>query len=358
MVSVEPSVARLAIEAVKFKVLIEKGQADEPLECGWAHLSDVFELHMVCHEGFDLGGLVVGKTEAAADVLGHADANFDVVVEADPVTSFGGGTERGWLANIMKENTPGECRRNTSGEAFQHEASMNPDIAFGVVLRWLWHTFHSSNFWKEFVKEPGLVEEFEAAASSALGEEFSELFADAFGSDDVDFAGVLANGSQGLWFNCVAETGGETHGAEHAEFVFGETAGGIADGADEPRRQVGLATDVVEDFASVVAHDEAVDGEVTTLDVFFRGFGIDDLIGVAAIGVADIGTEGCDFDFEAFLDEENDAELRANADAMWKDAQHFSWSSVGRNVVIGRLATEKDVAHAAADKERLVSLAL
>ena len=39
---------------------------------------------------------------------------------------------------------------------------------------------------------------------------------------------------------------------------------------------------------------QAVDGEVAALHVFARGFGVADLVGVAAIGVDAVSAEGCD----------------------------------------------------------------
>lgn len=90
VVGVEFAVAGLAIEAVKFKVFVELGEADEALQGGLAHLGDVFKLHVVGDEGFDLLGVVVGEAEAAAKVIGHTDADIDVVVKTDAVAGFGG----------------------------------------------------------------------------------------------------------------------------------------------------------------------------------------------------------------------------------------------------------------------------
>ena len=38
--------------------------------------------------------------------------------------------------------------------------------------------------------------------------------------------------------------------------------------------------------------EEAVDGEVAALDVFFGAEGVADLVGVAAVGVGSVGAEG------------------------------------------------------------------
>jgi hypothetical protein len=105
-----------------------------------------------------------------------------------------------------------------------------------------------------------------------------------------------------------------------------------------------------------VAHEQAIDGEIAALNVFFGCPGIDDLVGMAAIGVADIGAEGGYFDFEGVLADEDDTELGADVEAVGKQAEYFRGSGIGGDIVIGGLATEKDVSHTAADKKGLMAL--
>jgi hypothetical protein len=301
VVCVEFAVAGLAIEAVKFEVFVELGEADETFEGGLAHLGDVFEFHVIGDKGFDLIGVVVGETETAAEFVGHADADVDVVVKADAVAGFGGGAEGGGLAKVVKKNAPGECGRGPGGETLEHEEGVYPDIAFGMELRWLRDAFHGGDFGEKFGEEAEFVKEFEATAGGAFGEELGKFFADALGGNDVNFLRMLANGGEGCGFDGVVEACGEAHGAEHTEFVFGETPGGLADGADDFGGEIGAAADEVEDFAGIVAHEQAVDGEVAALDVLFGCLGIDDLVGMAAVGVADVGTERGDFDLKRIV---------------------------------------------------------
>jgi hypothetical protein len=61
-----------------------------------------------------------------------------------------------------------------------------------------------------------------------------------------------------------------------------------------------------------VVHEQAVDGEIAALNVLFGRPGIDDLIGMAAIGVADVGAKRGDLDFEGIVADEDYAELRAD----------------------------------------------
>ncbi len=94
----------------------------------------------------------------------------------------------------------------------------------------------------------------------------------------------------------VIETCGETHGSEHAQFVFRETALRIADGADESGFQVFASTDEIQNFVGGGVEHHAIDGEVAALHVLARVFGEANLVGMAAVGVADVGAKGGDFD--------------------------------------------------------------
>lgn len=207
-------------------------------------------------------------------------------------------------------------------------------------------------------EEAEFVKELEATAGSALGEELGELFADAFRGNDVDFARVSADGGESCGFDGVAETRSEADGTQHAEFVFGETAGWVADGADDSCGKISAAADEVEDFAGVMAHEKAVDGEIAALHVFFRRLGIDDLVGMAAVGIADIGAEGGDFHLEGIVADEDDTELRADIEALREKLQDFGRSGVCGDVIISGISPKQDVAHAAADEESLVAVTL
>ena len=109
VVGVEFAVAGLAIESVEFEVFVELGEADEAFEGGLAHLGDIFELHVIGDEGFDLVGVVVGKAKTAAEVIGHADTNVDVAIKANAVLGFRNGAEGRRFADVMEQDAPGKC---------------------------------------------------------------------------------------------------------------------------------------------------------------------------------------------------------------------------------------------------------
>src|ERR1700676_1994907 len=119
----------------------------------------------------------VGKAKAAAEVIGHADADVDVVVEADAIAGFGDGAESGGLADIVKQDAPGKCGRGSSRDTLEHEKGVEPDVTFGVKLGRLWNAFHGGDFGEKCNEEAEFVEEFEAVAGGPFGEELGELFA-------------------------------------------------------------------------------------------------------------------------------------------------------------------------------------
>lgn len=358
VVSVEFPVAGEAVEAVQFEVFIESPQAHEAFQRGGPHLADVFELHVVGNQGKHLFGVVIGETQATANLLSHADTDLDVAIEANAIAGFRSGAEGGRLTDVMKKRAPGERGRRLCREPFQHEQCVDPHVAFRMILRRLRNIFHSGDFRKEFGKKAEFVEEFEGGTRGAFGEKFAELFADAFCRNDVNFMGVLANRLEGKWFDAESKAGREANGAQHAQLVFGEAAGRLADGADDAGLEIGESTDEVEDFAGVVTHEQAVYSEVAALDVFLGSFGINDLVGVPAVGIAEVGAERGDFDFLRILVKEDDAEVRSDIEAAREKPQDFGGSRAGGDVVVGGLAAEDKVAHAAADQESLMALAL
>src|SRR5258708_11758096 len=137
-----------------------------------------------------------------------------------------------------------------------------------MELRRLRDAFHSGDFGEQLGQEAEFVEEFEATAGSALSEELDELFADAFRGNDVDFARVSADGGESCGFDGVAETRSEADGAQHAEFVFGETAGWVADGAGDSCGQISAAPHAGEDFSRGNAPEGGASGGIAALDHF------------------------------------------------------------------------------------------
>ena len=95
----------------------------------------------------------------------------------------------------------------------------------------------------------------------------------------------------------------ETDGSEHAELVFGEAQGRVADGSEDLGGEVGAASYVVERgcccivgfFVDGWVEQHAVDGEVAAEDVFAGVGGELDGVGAAAVAVGSVVAEGGDF---------------------------------------------------------------
>ena len=117
-------------------------------------------------------------------------------------------------------------------------------------------------------------------------------------------------------FDFEAKARGEAHCAHHAEFIFCEAPVRLADSSNHVRLEISLPADVVEHFAGVVAHQQAVDGKVAALHVFLRHLRINHAVRVPAIAVTNVRAEGGHFDFQSVARNQNHAELRANRNAV------------------------------------------
>jgi len=208
----------------------------------------------------------------------------------------------------------------------------------------------------------------------ALGEHPGKLFADTFATDGVDAGSEFADCGDCDGFNDEAEAGGKADRTEEAKLVFFEALFGVADGTDDAGFEVVEATDVVEDcgaefvgvrrefvercaFAQWV-EEEAVDGEVATLDVFGGSLCVADFVGVAAVGVDAVIAEGGDLCDAALChcllgasgvevgSDEDYAEVRAYGEGAGEHGEDDVGGGGGGDVVVLRFAAKEEVAHA------------
>ncbi len=219
----------------------------------------------------------------------------------------------------------------------------------------LFDALHPRDLGQHGREQAGGVEQFEAAARRAFREQAGEFVANALGGNLVDFRRQAANGGEGGELNGEAESCRETDGAKHAEFVFLEAEFRVADGADEARIEIGAAADQIDHLAGARIHQQSVDREIAAANVVGRRMRIDHAIGMAAVGVADIGAERGDFDLNALLDHDHDAEFCADGQAAGEKRFDALGRGIGRDVVVGGFAAENQIAHAAADKIGLVA---
>ena len=116
----EIPVAGEAVEPVQFEVLLEMIEPHEALQGGEFHLSDVFKTQVIGDEGDDLRRVVVGEAQAAADLFCHFGADLDVAIETDAAVWARRRSESGRLADVMKQDAPGERERTPCFQLLDH----------------------------------------------------------------------------------------------------------------------------------------------------------------------------------------------------------------------------------------------
>ena len=163
------------------------------------------------------------------------------------------------------------------------------------------------------------------------------------------------------------EACGETYGAEHAELVFGEAQGRVADGAEDFGGEVGAAVYVVEGGGCYVScffedsrvEEHAVDGEVAAEDVFARVGGEADGVGAAAVGVGSVVAEGGDFGGDAVrFAHEDYAEVCAYGEGFFvrEESEDDVGRGAGSYVEVLGLEAQENVAYAASGEVGLMAM--
>jgi hypothetical protein len=224
--------------------------------------------------------------------------------------------------------------------------------------------FHGLDLGKNFAQQTSLVKQLEDTPGVAFSQHLCKLIADALARDLMDLRRKLPDGGKGCRFDRVFKTRGKPNGAQHAELVFGKTQRGITDGSDAPGFEVLLPSHEVEHLVIYGIEQQTVDGEVAALNVFAGISGEADLVGMAAIRVADVGPKGCNLNGVTLSGgalffrnrEEHNSELRADGVCFRENPHDFFRASIGGDVVIGRFAAEEQIAYAPAYEIRLMAM--
>ena len=122
--------------------------------------------------------------------------------------------------------------------------------------------------------------------------------------------------------------------------------------------QVGLAIDIIQYFAGVMPHDQAIDCEVPPLHILFRGARILHPIRMPSVAVANVRPKRRHLHLASVALNQNHAKLRTNRYAIRKKFEHLLGSRAGGHIVIRGRASEQQVAHAPACQKRLESCVL
>ena len=112
-----------------------------------------------------------------------------------------------------------------------------------------------------------------------------------------------------------------------------------------------MTADEVDDFTGLWVFEEAVDGEVTALGVFFRG-GEGDGFWATSVFVGAIGAGGGDFDVVAVVADDGDAEVRADFVGVGEKLEDFRGSGGGGDVEVLGFEVEDLIADAASGEIR------
>jgi hypothetical protein len=216
-----------------------------------------------------------------------------VAVETDAV---GRDTKRRRLADIMQQRAQRERWRNSGGELLEQHERVDPNVALGMELGRLLHALHPWDLGQDLRQQARLIKQLEGAAGAAFRQHLEQLLSNALTAYFADVRRKLADGAQGLRRDGVAEAGSEAHGAQHAKLIFVEATMRLADSTDDFALQVFTSAHEVENFVVVQRiEQQAIDGEVAALHIFFGVTSEAHLIGMTAIGVQAIGAEGGDF---------------------------------------------------------------
>src|ERR1700722_3502094 len=104
-------------------MLFKVRQTEESLEGRLLHLAHIGETDVVANEQQDLLGVVVGKSQAAANLLRNADTHFHVPVETYAVRSHAKG---GRFPYVVQQRSPRKGGRASGNQPVQQHQRKNP----------------------------------------------------------------------------------------------------------------------------------------------------------------------------------------------------------------------------------------
>ena len=205
---------------------------------------------------------------------------------------------------------------------FQHHPRVNPNVAFGMKLRRLLDALHSRDVRQHRGEQSGFIQQLEAAPRGAFGQQLGQFVANALGGNLAHCAVRVCASPPALRIRSESRIARQT--ARRASCAIYLPRSGAADRrsrAQFPRVKSSRPPTKSRTSPVCGIHQQTIDGEIAAAHVFLRGPGINDVVRVAAIGVADVGTERCHFDVLGFshvlrrIDHKDHAEFCADAEA-------------------------------------------
>ncbi len=159
----------------------------------------------------------------------------------------GAHAKRRRLAHIVQQRAPGQRRRAARLQLLQQQQRVNPDIALGMKLRRLLHALHPRDFRQHLGQQPGLIEQFKGPPRMALGQHLGQLVAHPLPAHRVNARGER-HGSPRRSAPPAAnpKRAAKRTAAQQAQLVFFKAPPRLADGANHPGIEVRQAADVIQ----------------------------------------------------------------------------------------------------------------
>jgi len=229
-------------------MFVEAIETHEAFQCRGLHLRDILETQVVCDERCNLRCVVVREAETAANLFGHARADFDMLVKPNAASGTEGGRESRGFADVVKQDAPSQGGRASGAQPVDHDERVRPHIAFRMELRRLFDALHARDLGKKLWQQTRLVEEFKTAARAAFDEDFGELIAKALGGNFMDIRSGFQNRGESGRFDRVPKPRGEAYGSDHAELVLAKPVRRTAYGANDSGAEIVAPADEIEDL--------------------------------------------------------------------------------------------------------------
>src|SRR6266436_1696742 len=148
--------------------------------------------------------------------MSHTDPNVHVAVETDAIAGLHSGLESRRLAYVVQKNAPRERWRGSSRQLLDHQPRVDPDVAFGVKLRRLFHPFQCRDFGENCLKQACLLEYLESPPRCSLCEQLRQFITHAFRRNLCDLASMPAYGPERGRLNDEPEASGKARRPQQA----------------------------------------------------------------------------------------------------------------------------------------------
>ena len=262
-------------------------------------------------------------------------------VEPDPI----GNPKSCGLAHVVQQHSKREGKRWLA-QAFHHDQSVSPDVAFRMIFGRLLHALHGRDFGQNLIEQSRFIQQFQTTAGAAFGQDPRDFIAHAFGRDNLDHRSQPADGGEGCRLDIELQTCREADGAKQPQVVFPKSPLGIADRADDSCFQIGAATGEIEHLAGHGIEQQRVYREVAAQHVLLR-IGLEmNTFRMAAIQIFEVASEGSNLNLGIPVAHQHDAEVSAHTIGAGKEPHKLIRLRGSRHIEVLRDAVQQQIPHA------------